>query len=177
MDWACRSHRRLEDGRLQLLPRYNRTWIGPSRKSISKSTPGSPPNRGQCTHYYGLQTLRIASPSAHPHRQRIGLRISTGSRKVAAVLTDSPDRNSAFKLRRSSRRIADTILDFPDGSEKGVFAFASPAAIGVGKYCQRASWPAGRSFENMTPPSDSGRHDQLLPAASSPAPRPLRFLP
>jgi succinyl-CoA:acetate CoA-transferase len=109
----------LEDGRLVPSSSLgnNKTWIEQAERVIIEvNSWQSPALEGMHDIYYGLQPP--------PHRQPIPLtytnqRIGSAylevppEKVVAVVLTDSPDRNSAFKAPdQSSRRIADHILEF-----------------------------------------------------------------
>src|ERR1039458_7971073 len=109
----------LEDGRVVPSSSVgnNRTWIDQAEKVILEVNSWQPAAlEGMHDIYYGLQLP--------PNRQPIPL-VYTGQRngspylhvapeKVAAVvLTDSPDRNSAFKAPdQASKRIAGHILEF-----------------------------------------------------------------
>src|SRR3974390_1949627 len=109
----------LEDGRL--IPSSsignNRTWIDCAERVILEVNSWQPMAlEGMHDIYYGL--------GMPPHREPIpltkpGQRIGTpylnipAEKVVAVVLTDSPDRNSAFKAPdQASRRIAAHILEF-----------------------------------------------------------------
>ena len=109
----------LEDGRLVPSSSLgnNKTWIEQAERVIIEVNSWQPlALEGMHDIYYGLQPP--------PHRQPIPLtyanqRIGSAylevppEKVVAVVLTDSPDRNSAFKAPdQSSRRIAGHILEF-----------------------------------------------------------------
>jgi succinyl-CoA:acetate CoA-transferase len=109
----------LEDGRL--LPSSsignNKTWIEQADRVILEVNSWQPSAlEGMHDIYYGLQAPpnRGPIPLVHPG-QRIGspyLELSP-DKVVAIVLTDSPDRNSAFKAPDdASNRIASHILEF-----------------------------------------------------------------
>src|SRR5208282_1356803 len=95
----------------------NRTWIDQAEKVILEVNAWQPSElEGMHDIYYGMQPppYRQPIPLVHPG-QRIGTPyLHLDPEKVAAVvLTDSPDRNSAFKAPdESSRRIAGHILEF-----------------------------------------------------------------
>jgi succinyl-CoA:acetate CoA-transferase len=109
----------LEDGRL--LPSSsignNKTWIDQAERVILEVNSWQPlALEGMHDIYYGLQPPpnRGAIPLVHPG-QRIGSPyLELPPEKVAAiVLTDSPDRNSAFKAPdKASKQIAEHILEF-----------------------------------------------------------------
>jgi len=105
----------LEDGRV--IPSSslgnNKTWIEQADRVILEVNSWQPAAlEGMHDIYYGLQPPPI--PLVRPG-QRIGspyLQIPP-EKVVAVVLTDSPDRNSAFKAPdQASRRIAGHILEF-----------------------------------------------------------------
>jgi succinyl-CoA:acetate CoA-transferase len=109
----------LEDGRL--LPSSsignNRTWIDCAERVILEVNSWQPEAlEGMHDIYYGLKPPpnRGPIPLTHPG-QRIGspyLKVDP-EKVVAIVLTDSPDRNSAFKAPdAASKRIAGHILEF-----------------------------------------------------------------
>src|SRR5271165_4460212 len=109
----------LEDGRL--IPSSsignNKTWIDQAERVILEVNSWQPSAlEGMHDIYYGLQPPpnRGPIPLTHPG-QRIGtpyLKVPP-EKVVAVVLTDSPDRNSAFKAPdEASRRIAAHILEF-----------------------------------------------------------------
>ena len=109
----------LEDGRL--LPSSsignNKTWIDCAERVILEVNAWQPlALEGMHDIYYGLQPPpnRGPIPLVHPG-QRIGSPyLEVAPEKVAAiVLTDSPDRNSAFKAPdKASKQIAGHILEF-----------------------------------------------------------------
>src|SRR5579863_5402573 len=109
----------LEDGRLVPSSSVgnNKTWIDYAERVILEVNSWQPAAlEGMHDIYYGLRPPpnRGPIPLTHPG-QRIGTPYFTiPPEKVAAiVLTDSPDRNSAFKPPDdSSRRIAGHILEF-----------------------------------------------------------------
>jgi succinyl-CoA:acetate CoA-transferase len=109
----------LEDGRL--IPSSsignNKTWIDQAERVILEVNAWQPAAlEGMHDIYYGLQPPpdRGAIPLVHPG-QRIGtpyLEVPV-KKVVAVVLTNSPDRNSAFKAPdEASKRIAGHILEF-----------------------------------------------------------------
>jgi len=120
MDWALVEVTAiLEDGRLVPSSSLgnNRTWIDQAEKVILEVNAWQPAElEGMHDIYYGMQPPpdRQPIPLVHPG-QRIGtpyLKIAP-ERVAAIVLTDSPDRNSAFKPPdEASRRIAGHILEF-----------------------------------------------------------------
>src|SRR5579862_7493262 len=109
----------LEDGRL--IPSSsignNKTWVDQAERVILEVNSWQPAAlEGMHDIYYGLEPPpnRGSIPLVHPG-QRIGTPyLEVPAEKVAAiVLTDSPDRNSAFKAPdESSKCIADHILKF-----------------------------------------------------------------
>src|SRR6201998_3180469 len=120
MDWALIEVTAiLEDGRI--VPSNsvgnNRTWVEQAEKVILEVNSWQPAElEGVHDIYYGLEPPphRQPIPLVHPG-QRIGSPyLKVPLEKVAAVvLTDAPDRNSAFKMPdEASRRIAGHILDF-----------------------------------------------------------------
>jgi succinyl-CoA:acetate CoA-transferase len=120
MDWALVEVTAiLEDGRLVPSSSLgnNRTWIDQAEKVILEVNAWQPSElEGMHDIYYGMQPPpnRQPIPLVHPG-QRIGTPyLKVAPEKVAAiVLTDSPDRNSAFKPPdEASRRIAGHILEF-----------------------------------------------------------------
>ena len=120
MDWALVEVTAiLEDGRLVPSSSLgnNRTWIDQAEKVILEVNAWQPVElEGMHDIYYGMQPPpnRQPIPLVHPG-QRIGTPyLKVAPEKVAAiVLTDSPDRNSAFKPPdEASRRIAGHILEF-----------------------------------------------------------------
>ncbi|MFZ0136503.1 MAG: acetyl-CoA hydrolase/transferase family protein [Candidatus Sulfotelmatobacter sp.] len=161
MDWALIEVTAiLEDGRL--IPSSsvgnNRTWIDQAEKVIVEVNAWQPPElEGMHDIYYGMQPPphRQPIPLVHPG-QRIGtpyLRIDP--EKVAAVvLTDSPDRNSAFKAPDdNSRRIADHILEFLGWEvQKGrIPASLLPLQSGVGNIANAVLFGLQKApFENLT---------------------------
>jgi succinyl-CoA:acetate CoA-transferase len=117
----------LEDGRLVPSSSIgnNKTWIDQAERVILEVNSWQPAAlEGMHDIYYGLQLPpnRVPIPLAHPG-QRIGtpyLEVPA-DKVVAIVLTDAPDRNSAFKAPdQVSKRIAGHILEFLDGEvQKG----------------------------------------------------------
>jgi len=109
----------LEDGRL--IPSSsignNKTWIDQAERVILEVNSWQPPAlEGMHDIYYGLQPPPNRGPIP---LVRTGQRIGTPYLEIAAdkiaaiVLTDSPDRNSAFKAPdEASKRIAGHILEF-----------------------------------------------------------------
>lgn len=161
MDWALVEVTAiLEDGRLVPSSSVgnNRTWIEQAEKVIVEVNAWQPAElEGMHDIYYGLQPPphRQPIPLVHPG-QRIGTPyLHVAPEKVAGVvLTDSPDRNSAFKAPdENSRRIAGHILDFLGWEvQKGrVPASLLPLQSGVGNIanavlCGLLEGP----FENLT---------------------------
>jgi succinyl-CoA:acetate CoA-transferase len=136
----------------------NRTWIDQAEKVTLEVNAWQPAElEGMHDIYYGLENP--------PHRQPIPL-THTGqrnwhspsprrSRKVAAiVLTDSPDRNSAFESPdEASRRIAGHILDFLGWEvKKGrIPGSLLPLQSGVGNIANAVLFGLQEGpFENMT---------------------------
>ncbi|MGD0509192.1 MAG: acetyl-CoA hydrolase/transferase C-terminal domain-containing protein, partial [Terriglobales bacterium] len=161
MDWALVEVTAiLEDGRLVPSSSVgnNRTWIDQAEKVILEVNAWQPAElEGMHDIYYGMQPPpnRQPIPLVHPG-QRIGtpyLRIDP--EKVAAVvLTNSPDRNSAFKAPdESSRRIAGHILEFLEWEVKSgrVPASLLPLQSGVGNIANAVllGLLEGK-FENLT---------------------------
>jgi succinyl-CoA:acetate CoA-transferase len=115
----------LEDGRL--LPSSsignNKTWIDQAQRVILEVNAWQPAAlEGMHDIYYGLQPPPNRGPIPLVSvGQRIGspyLEVAP-EKVVAIVLTDSPDRNSAFKAPdTASRRIAAHILEFLDWEVK-----------------------------------------------------------
>jgi succinyl-CoA:acetate CoA-transferase len=109
----------LEDGRL--IPSSsignNKTWIDRAEKVILEVNAWQPAElEGMHDIYYGLEPPPRRQPIPLVHTgQRIGtpyLQLPP-EKVIAIVLTDSPDRNSAFKAPDAgSRRIAGHILEF-----------------------------------------------------------------
>ena len=161
MDWALVEVTAiLEDGRL--IPSSslgnNRTWIDQAEKVILEVNAWQPAElEGMHDIYYGMQPPpnRQPIPLVHPG-QRIGtpyLRVDP--EKVAAiVLTDSPDRNSAFKAPdESSRRIAGHILEFLAWEVKSgrIPPSLLPLQSGVGNIANAVLFGLLEGpFENMT---------------------------
>ena len=109
----------LEDGRLVPSSSIgnNKTWIEQAERVIIEVNAWQPMAlEGMHDIYYGLQAPPNRGPIPLTHTgQRIGTPyLEVAPDKVAAiVLTDSPDRNSAFKAPdENSRRIAGHILEF-----------------------------------------------------------------
>ncbi|MFZ0703985.1 MAG: acetyl-CoA hydrolase/transferase family protein [Candidatus Korobacteraceae bacterium] len=150
----------LEDGRL--LPSSsignNRTWIDCAERVILEVNSWQPEAlEGMHDIYYGLQPPpnRGPIPLTHPG-QRIGTPyLQVAPEKVAAiVLTDAPDRNSAFKApERGSRRIAQHILEFLSWEvQKGRMpANLLPLQSGVGNIANAVLFGLEEGlFENLT---------------------------
>ncbi|MGD0509262.1 MAG: acetyl-CoA hydrolase/transferase family protein [Terriglobales bacterium] len=161
MDWALVEVTAiLEDGRLVPSSSVgnNRTWIDQAEKVILEVNAWQPAElEGMHDIYYGMQPPpnRQPIPLVHPG-QRIGtpyLRVDP--EKVAGVvLTNSPDRNSAFKAPdESSRRIAGHILEFLEWEVKSgrVPASLLPLQSGVGNIANAVllGLLEGK-FENLT---------------------------
>lgn len=161
----------LEDGRL--LPSSsignNKTWIDQAERVILEVNSWQPAAlEGMHDIYYGLQPP--------PHRGPIPL-VSTGQRigtpylnvpaekVVAIVLTDSPDRNSAFKAPdQASQRIAGHILEFLSWEvQKGRMpANLLPLQSGVGNIANAVLFGLEEgNFEGLTSYTEvySGRND------------------
>jgi succinyl-CoA:acetate CoA-transferase len=109
----------LEDGRLVPSSSIgnNKTWIEQAERVIIEVNAWQPMAlEGMHDIYYGLQAPPNRGPIPLTYTgQRIGTPyLEVAPEKVAAiVLTDSPDRNSAFKAPdENSRRIAGHILEF-----------------------------------------------------------------
>ncbi|MFY9909611.1 MAG: acetyl-CoA hydrolase/transferase family protein [Candidatus Sulfotelmatobacter sp.] len=109
----------LEDGRLVPSSSIgnNKTWIDQAERVILEVNAWQPAElEGMHDVYYGLQPPphRGPIPLMHPG-QRIGTPYMdiAADKVVAVVLTNSPDRNSAFKAPdEASKRIAGHILEF-----------------------------------------------------------------
>ncbi len=150
----------LENG--QLLPSSsignNRTWIDCAERVILEVNAWQPAAlEGMHDIYYGLQPPpnRGPIPLVHPG-QRIGspyLEVDP-AKVVAVVLTDSPDRNSAFKAPdQASKRIADHILEFLSWEvQKGRMpANLLPLQSGVGNIANAVLFGLEQGpFENLT---------------------------
>ena len=161
MDWALIEVTAiLEDGRLVPSSSVgnNRTWIEQAEKVIVEVNAWQPAElEGMHDIYYGLQPPphRQPIPLVHPG-QRIGTPyLHVAPEKVAAVvLTDSPDRNSAFKAPdENSRRIAGHILDFLGWEvQKGrVPTSLLPLQSGVGNIANAVLLGLQEgTFENLT---------------------------
>jgi succinyl-CoA:acetate CoA-transferase len=161
MDWALVEVTAvLEDGRL--IPSSslgnNRTWIDQAEKVILEVNAWQPAElEGMHDIYYGMQPPpnRQPIPLVHPG-QRIGTPyLHVNPDKVAAiVLTDSPDRNSAFKAPdESSRRIAGHILEFLSWEVKSgrIPPSLLPLQSGVGNIANAVLFGLLEGpFENMT---------------------------
>src|ERR1039457_3279361 len=120
MDWALIEVTAiLEDGRLVPSSSIgnNKTWIEQAEHVIIEVNSWQPAAlEGMHDIYHGLQPPHNPGPVPLTHTgQRIGspyLEVPP-EKVVAVVLTDSPDRNSAFKAPdEASRRIAGHILEF-----------------------------------------------------------------
>jgi succinyl-CoA:acetate CoA-transferase len=161
MDWALIEVTAiLEDGRLVPSSSVgnNRTWIDQAEKVIVEVNAWQPAAlEGMHDIYYGLQPPpnRQPIPLVHPG-QRIGTPyLHVAPEKVAAVvLTDSPDRNSAFKAPdENSRRIAGHILEFLGWEvKKGrIPPSLLPLQSGVGNIANAVLFGLGEApFENLT---------------------------
>jgi succinyl-CoA:acetate CoA-transferase len=161
MDWALVEVTAiLEDG--LLVPSSsvgnNRTWIEQAEKVVIEVNERQPAElEGMHDIYYGMQPPpnRQPIPLIHP-AQRIGTPyLHVPLEKVAAiVLTDSPDRNSAFKAPdASSKRIANHILDFLAWEvQKGrIPASLLPIQSGVGNIANAVLHDLLEArFENLT---------------------------
>ena len=109
----------LEDGRLVPSSSLgnNKTWVEQAEHVIIEVNSWQPEAlEGMHDIYYGLQPPPNRGPIPLTHTgQRIGSKYLEvpPEKVVAVVLTDSPDRNSAFKAPdEASRRIAGHILEF-----------------------------------------------------------------
>jgi succinyl-CoA:acetate CoA-transferase len=161
MDWALVEVTAiLEDGRL--IPSSslgnNRTWIDQAEKVILEVNAWQPAElEGMHDIYYGMQPPpnRQPIPLVHPG-QRIGTPyLKIDPEKIAAiVLTDSPDRNSAFKAPdEASRRIAGHILEFLAWEVKSgrIPASLLPLQSGVGNIANAVLMGLLEGkFENLT---------------------------
>src|SRR5271165_688730 len=150
----------LEDGRL--IPSSsignNKTWIDQAEKVILEVNAWQPAElEGMHDIYYGMQPPphRQPIPLVHPG-QRIGTPyLHVDPEKVAAVvLTDAPDRNSAFKAPDEClRRIAGHILEFLEWEVKSgrVPPSLLPLQSGVGNIANAVllGLLEGK-FENLT---------------------------
>ena len=161
MDWALIEVTAiLEDGRLVPSSSVgnNKTWVEQAEKVIVEVNAWQPAElEGMHDIYYGLE--------APPHRQPIPL-VHTGQRIgspylqvppekiVGVVLTDAPDRNSAFKPPDdATRRIAAHILDFLGWEvQKGrIPSSLLPIQSGVGNLANAVLFGLEEaSFENLT---------------------------
>ncbi len=161
MDWALVEVTAiLEDGRVVPSSSLgnNKTWIEQADKVILEVNSWQPMElEGMHDIYYGLQ--------APPNRQPIPL-VSTGQRigtpylqvppekVVAIVLTDTPDRNSAFKPPdAASQRIAGHILEFLGWEvKKGrIPQSLLPLQSGVGNIANAVLFGLEQApFENLT---------------------------
>jgi len=161
MDWALVEVTAiLEDGRLVPSSSVgnNRTWIEQAEKVIVEVNAWQPAAlEGMHDIYYGLEPPPNRKPIPLVHTgQRIGTPyLHVPLDKVAAVvLTDSPDRNSAFKAPdESSRRIAGHILDFLGWEvQKGRIPNSLlPLQSGVGNIANAVLFGLLEApFENMT---------------------------
>ena len=161
MDWALVEVTAiLEDGRLVPSSSIgnNRTWIEQAEKVIVEVNSWQPAElEGMHDIYYGLQPppYRQPIPLVHPG-QRIGTPyLQVPLEKVAGVvLTDSPDRNSAFKTPdQASQRIAGHILEFLAWEvKKGrVPSSLLPLQSGVGNIANAVLFGLKEApYENMT---------------------------
>ena len=161
MDWALVEVTAiLEDGRLVPSSSIgnNRTWIEQAEKVIVEVNSWQPAElEGMHDIYYGLEAPphRQPIPLVHPG-QRIGTPyLQVPLEKVAGVvLTDSPDRNSAFKAPdRASQRIAGHILEFLAWEvQKGRMPSSLlPLQSGVGNIANAVLFGLREApYENMT---------------------------
>src|SRR5215470_938676 len=161
MDWALIEVTAiLEDGRI--IPSNsignNRTWVEQAEKVILEVNAWQPIElEGVHDIYYGLQPPpnRQPIPLVTPG-QRIGSPyLKVPKEKIAAiVLTDAPDRNSAFKMPdESSRKIAGHILDFLGWEvQKGrIPQSLLPLQSGVGNIANAVLFGLKEApYENMT---------------------------
>ncbi len=150
----------LEDGRLVPSSSIgnNKTWIDQAERVILEVNSWQPAAlEGMHDIYYGLQPppnrgpIPLVSPG-----QRIGspyLEVSA-EKVVAIVLTDSPDRNSAFKApNQASKQIAGHILEFLSWEvQKGRMpANLLPLQSGVGNIANAVLFGLEEGpFENLT---------------------------
>lgn len=161
MDWALIEITAiLEDGRLVPSSSVgnNKTWVEQAEKVIVEVNAWQPAElEGMHDIYYGLQPP--------PHRQAIPL-VHTGQRIgspylqvppekiVGVVLTDAPDRNSAFKPPDDATRcIAGHILDFLGWEvKKGrIPSSLLPIQSGVGNLANAVLFGLEEApFENLT---------------------------
>ena len=161
MDWALIEVTAiLEDGRI--VPSNsvgnNRTWVEQAEKVILEVNSWQPEElEGVHDIYYGLlpPPNRQPIPLVHPG-QRIGSPyLKVPPEKIAAiVLTDAPDRNSAFKTPdEASRRIAGHILDFLGWEvQKGrIPSSLLPLQSGVGNIANAVLFGLKQApYENLT---------------------------
>jgi len=161
MDWALVEVTAvLEDGRLVPSSSLgnNRTWIEQAEKVIIEVNSWQPAElEGMHDIYYGMQPppYRQPIPLVHPG-QRIGTPyLQVPLDKVAGVvLTDSPDRNSAFKAPdQASQRIAGHILDFLawEVEKRRIPGSLLPLQSGVGNIANAVLFGLKEApYENMT---------------------------
>src|SRR5579864_1544597 len=161
MDWALIEVTAiLEDGRLVPSSSVgnNKTWVEQAEKVIVEVNDWQPAElEGMHDIYYGLEPP--------PRRQpiplvRTGQRIGTPylqlplEKVVGVVLTDSPDRNSAFKPPdEASRRIAGHILDFLSWQvqKRRIPSSLLPIQSGVGNLANAVLFGLEEApFENLT---------------------------
>ncbi|MGZ4832742.1 MAG: acetyl-CoA hydrolase/transferase family protein [Terriglobales bacterium] len=161
MDWALIEVTAiLEDGRLVPSSSVgnNKTWIEQAEKVIVEVNAWQPAElEGMHDVYYGLQPppRRQPIPLVHPG-QRIGSPYFhvPPEKIVGVVLTNSPDRNSAFKPPdKASRQIAGHILEFLDTEvKKGrIPSSLLPIQSGVGNIANAVLFGLQEApFENLT---------------------------
>lgn len=161
MDWALIEVTAiLEDGRLVPSSSVgnNKTWVEQAEKVIVEVNAWQPAElEGMHDIYYGLEPP--------PRRQpiplvRVNQRIGTTylelppEKIVGVVLTDAPDRNSAFKKPdEATQKIADHILDFLAWEvQKGrIPASLLPIQSGVGNLANAVLFGLEKAqFENLT---------------------------
>jgi succinyl-CoA:acetate CoA-transferase len=161
MDWALIEVTAiLEDGRLVPSSSVgnNKTWVEQAEKVIVEVNDWQPAElEGMHDIYYGLEPPPRRQPIPLVHAgQRIGtpyLQLPL-EKVVGVVLTDSPDRNSAFKPPdEASRRIAGHILDFLSWEvQKGrIPSSLLPIQSGVGNLANAVLFGLDEApFENLT---------------------------
>ncbi|MFY9647713.1 MAG: acetyl-CoA hydrolase/transferase family protein [Terriglobales bacterium] len=161
MDWALIEVTAiLEDGRVVPSSSVgnNRTWIEQAERVILEVNSAQPAElEGMHDIYYGMQPPPNRQPIPLVHTaQRIGTPyLHVPPEKVAAVvLTNAPDRNSAFKAPdEASKRIAGHILNFLEAEVKSgrVPPSLLPLQSGVGNIANAVlhGLKEGK-FENLT---------------------------
>ncbi|HVP43619.1 MAG TPA: acetyl-CoA hydrolase/transferase family protein [Terriglobales bacterium] len=161
MDWALiEATAILEDGRL--IPSSsvgnNKTWIEQAEKVIVEVNEWQPAElEGMHDIYYGLQPPpnRQPIPLTSPG-QRIGIPYFKVplEKIVGVVITNSPDRNSAFKTPdKASQQIAGHILEFLEHEvQKGrIPPSLLPIQSGVGNIANAVLFGLQQApFENLT---------------------------